>query len=98
MELQQQKKLQALVKQCPTRWCSITRSCASVLASESILMALVSDREFVKAGTREATQKRIFVKKIVQGSLFGFVQRNSTFFRPEFCGKAGKNVGYPQAR
>ena len=67
---QKELNLTALIKQCPTRWCTIRGSCQSLLASESVLHKLVSGRDFMASKTHMQLRSR--VRNTVMGFLLLF--------------------------
>ena len=71
-ELQKQHHVRALVKQCPTRWCTMKHCCQSLLDSENILLTLVSTREFNLGKAAGQRQMRTKIKKIITGIFIFF--------------------------
>ena len=58
-------KLSALVKPAETRWGTLIGCFKSLKAADSILNALVSERDFVNKGTTKQKEKRVEIKEIL---------------------------------
>ncbi|KAE8894866.1 hypothetical protein PF003_g21103 [Phytophthora fragariae] len=63
--LQRLEEKNALVLPADTRWGTIEQCFASVLQSESILVSLVSQREFLKANSKEKKAKRSMTHNVI---------------------------------
>ena len=58
-------KLSALVKPAETRWGTLIGCFKSLKAADSILNALVSERDFVNKGTTKQKEKHVEIKEIL---------------------------------
>lgn len=68
--LQEERRLRAIVRPCPTRWCSIKKCCESLLESEALLLQLVSSRDFAKGKSRSQNIQRTKVRNIIADAKF----------------------------